>query len=174
MADYFTKLSFAFPLPEAQAREFVDYVTNLNSIESEEEAPPVPEGWPDPEDFLHMNDDWVGLEASVEPEALDAPEGQVPVWIRDDAGEVNIDLLIELLETAVERFDLQDPIGFEWTNDCSKARLNAFGGGAAVVGRDADGKVASRAMNTQQQVTDLTAKLAAPAGGPEVDEGPSP
>jgi hypothetical protein len=172
MADYFTKLSFAFALPEAQARDLADYAHALNAVESEEDAR-VPDGWPDPEEFLHMHDNWIGVDISVEPEALDAPEGMVPVWVRDDAGDANLDLLVELLETAVERFDIHNPISFEWTHDCSKARLNAFGGGAAAIGRDGDGNVATRTTTTNDEVRNLTAAFSGPREDPDVENDPS-
>jgi hypothetical protein len=63
------------------------------------------------------------------------------VWIYcDESG--NIDLLADLLQEYLQRFDRDGRIGFSWAETCSKSRVGAFGGGAAFV-TDSDFKVIS-------------------------------
>ena len=55
------------------------------------------------------------------------------VWIHDGAGWVEVDALCELLSDWLKETGASKSIGIEWANTCSKPRLDAFGGGAAVV-----------------------------------------
>ena len=44
-----------------------------------------------------------------------------------------IDAVIALIQHLLQKFDPEGCVRFEWSNDCSKPRPDAYGGGAAVV-----------------------------------------
>jgi hypothetical protein len=58
------------------------------------------------------------------------------VWVWDDGFQGNnLDRLLDLVAAYQNQFDLQEPWKMRWSYTCSKPRLDAFGGGAAVVWR---------------------------------------
>lgn len=158
MADYFTKTSFAFTLPEAQAKNLVAYISHLSDVAEDVNEDEGPEGWPDAASVIEGADSHVGFEASIA-DGFDLSEGEAAVWIRDDEGMVNIDLLVYVLEEAVRKFEISKPITFEWANDCSKPRIDAYGGGSAVIGRMPSGEVVSMTKNSTENVGDMLANL---------------
>lgn len=48
----------------------------------------------------------------------------------------NVDLVADLLQEVLKRFDVDTAVGFQWAFDCSKPVTDAYGGGACVVTRD--------------------------------------
>ena len=57
-----------------------------------------------------------------------------PVWVgSEDSGDV--DYTADLVQAFLRRFELDLVVAFQWANTCSKPRLDAFGGGAAVISR---------------------------------------
>jgi len=127
MADYFTHLSFEFEMPsEKAAGDAVDLM--------EEIIKRLDESW-DADDGTEV--DWTGefarfKEYEFSPDLCIEADGKT-VWIRDDCGGPNIDLLCDYLQLVLQRFDPPGAIGFEWSGDCSKHRCDAFGGGAAFI-----------------------------------------
>lgn len=59
------------------------------------------------------------------------------VWIHDHDGYPNVDAVAQILAEAQKKFKLQEIWSFEWGNDCSKPRTDAYGGGCVVI---ADGE----------------------------------
>jgi hypothetical protein len=53
------------------------------------------------------------------------------VWIQGD--DVDIEELANRLQNIMKHFDIPGRWGFEWSNDCSKPMLEAYGGGACVI-----------------------------------------
>jgi len=110
MADYFTHFSCLLDVgtPENAARALDLY--NALSEEGASEEPPS-------EGFL----------LSIQPE-----HGGTQLWMRDDVTG-DPERLIQFVKLCAVEFDLKGLWGFQYANTCSRARLNAFGGGAHVL-----------------------------------------
>lgn len=130
MADYCTHLSFELELPSAGVARQA-----LASLESWRDAlfPEVDAtasanaAEPLPEQLKQFEGECLGVEISVEANRL---------WVRDDGGGPHVDLLAAMLQEALRRYHPDGVIEFEWSSDCSKPRLDAFGGGAIAVWAD--------------------------------------
>jgi len=142
MADYYTNLSFMVDLPSAEAAEGA--VQLLADIEEYIESPEGKEGF---ERFSDYAGEWysAGVDVSVEGES---------VWVRDDCGTPQLDLLCDWLQEVLARFDEDGVIAFEWGNDCSKARVGAFGGGCVVLTKDSQDWM-NTSMWMQAKVTEF-------------------
>jgi hypothetical protein len=55
------------------------------------------------------------------------------LWIRHDDQGANIDALCARLQTIMKHFDVPGTWGFQWSQDCSAPRTDAYAGGACVV-----------------------------------------
>lgn len=124
MADYYTNLSFIVDLPSAEAADGA--VALLAEIEEYIESPEGKAGF---ERFSDYVGEWYSAGVAV------STEGE-SVWVRDDCGTPQLDLLCDWLQEVLARFDEDGVIAFEWANDCSKARVGAFGGGCVVLTKD--------------------------------------
>jgi hypothetical protein len=124
MADYFTHLSFEFSMPTDEAADKA--IALLREIEACIEDETVKPGLEAFEPFVK---DGIGPDLAVE------SEGNA-VWVSDDWGCPNLDLLVAWLQEALRRFHPDGAVGFEWATGCSKKRVGAFGGGAAFVTKD--------------------------------------
>ena len=54
------------------------------------------------------------------------------LWLHDSEG-CNLDNLALFIQEFIKQFRPKAIFGFEWSNDCSKPRLDAYGGGAVVI-----------------------------------------
>jgi hypothetical protein len=57
--------------------------------------------------------------------------GRHGIWPRSSNG--GVDAACAFIQHLLEKFSPEAGIGFEWSNDCSKPRTNAYGGGAAFI-----------------------------------------
>ena len=113
IADYYQHVSFCIDAPLDAARWIKD------RIETRDE-----------------NDDSLsGVSVELQPVKLD---DRREAWIHDYDVYPNINVVAGVLAEAQEKFKLDDVWSFEWSNDCTKPLLDAYGGGAVVV---ADGEV---------------------------------
>jgi len=79
------------------------------------------------EDAAHEEVPPDGFLLSIEPE-----HGATKLWIRDDVtGDPQQAILF--VQRCAEAFGLTGRWGFQWSNACSRPRVNAFGGGAHVL-----------------------------------------
>jgi hypothetical protein len=122
MADYYTHFSFVLDLPSAEA---VKYAMNLVTIadtlrwESAEDRKTQETEFPSElEDFL---DEWT----------FEVAEEKSRIWIHSDDG--GTDAACQFVQHLLDRFGIIEPVSFEWAHTCSKPRLDAYGGGAAVI-----------------------------------------
>jgi hypothetical protein len=53
------------------------------------------------------------------------------IWLHSMNG--GIDAVCLFVQHLLQKFDPEGTIAFEWSNDCSKPRIDAFGGGAAFI-----------------------------------------
>ena len=121
MADYYTNFSLALRLPDEAAQA---YALNLaeQACQSQFENE-VPEDFPaELRDYL---EDWL-FEVAAQ-----TVEQQPGLWLHSQNG--GVDSVCALLQHLLQKFDLPDPVTFEWSHDCSKPRTDAYGGGAAIV-----------------------------------------
>lgn len=122
MADYFTNFSMILPLPSAEAQQYADDLAQqaLN-IRRDDEA--MPDDFP--ESLKEVVDDWC-----FETEA-NHPSNGPGLWLHSSDG--GIDAVCAFIQHLLQKFDPQGHVALEWSNDCSKPRVDAFGGGAALI-----------------------------------------
>ena len=110
MADYFTHFSCLLDVGTPQnAARALDLYNALSEAGASEEPPS--------EGFL----------VSIQPE-----HGGSQLWLRDDVSG-DPERLIQFVKLCAAEFGLSGRWGFQYANTCSRARLNAFGGGAHIL-----------------------------------------
>ena len=122
MADYFTNFSLIVLLPTEEA---VDYALNLA-----EQARFIYQGTEaTPNDFpaclRDVVEDW-----QFETVVNDASNDR-GLWLHSSAG--GIDAVCAFIQHLLQRFTPDGHVTLEWSNDCSKPRVDTFGGGAALI-----------------------------------------
>jgi hypothetical protein len=124
MADYFTYFSVVVPLRDAAQQEYaVELAAKAAGCCLRDEDAPIPDGIPpDLADVLH---EW-----RFETEAQD----DTGIWLHSQEG--GVDAACGFIQHLLKRFDPEGRVEFEWSHDCSKPRVGAYGGGAAVVTAD--------------------------------------
>ncbi len=121
MADYFTKFSVALGLPDEAAQA---YALDLAQQATQgRQADPLPEHFPPA--LAEVLEDW-----NFQTEA-DGPASGHGLWLHSDNG--GVEALCAFLQHLLQKFDPHGRVTFEWSHDCSKPRLDAYGGGAAIV-----------------------------------------
>ena len=118
MADYFTNFSFILPLKDDAQKEYANDLARTASHHRFEETPLPPDF---PESLKDVTDDWTF-------ELEDCEEG---VWLHSDSG--GIDAVCAFVQHLLQKFDTAAFVTFEWSHDCTKPRVDAFGGGAAII-----------------------------------------
>ena len=61
----------------------------------------------------------------------DVVEDKPGLWLHSSNG--GVDAVCAFLQHLLKKFDPDGVITFEWSHDCSKPRVDAYGGGAAIV-----------------------------------------
>lgn len=130
MADYFTKFSILIPFK----REMIDYALKVYKLAQEltEESgfdalPPVLANDSDFTDTL--------------PPAWDLHDQETELWF--DSYEGGLESVALFISHLLDHFNDDGVVVFEWSNDCSKPRTDAYGGGAMRVTRNSIESVAS-------------------------------
>ena len=119
MADYFTNISFILTLPDSEAQTYaLELHTQAHAIYNEEEKPDT-----FPESLLNHAEDFWCFEVE--------PSDGCNLWIYSDSG--GVDAICAFIQHLLKKFTPTAHIGFEWSHDCSKPRIDAYGGGAALV-----------------------------------------
>lgn len=118
MADYFTYFSVIVPLPDEAAKT---YALSLHeqAVAKSERDEPLPAEFPAA--LSTVIEDW-RFEASANDEGL---------WLHTTEG--GVDAACAFIQQLLERIPFADHICLAWSNDCSKPRPGAFGGGAAFI-----------------------------------------
>jgi hypothetical protein len=124
MADYFTYLSFTIPLrPDQQ-----DWaIKELMRDGDEDDTTGIICGKNGgPADFDLLMTPSGAMEAP--------PKSGDYIWIMHEDGQgVNVDTMAERLLNIMKHCDVAGAWGFQWSNDCTKPRLDAYGGGACAI-----------------------------------------
>jgi len=120
MADYFTNFSVVVPLPDQAAQ---DYALILA-----EQAGAANGGDQLPADFpallRDVIEDWV-FQANAN--CSERPG----LWLHSSSG--GIDAVCAFIQHLLQKYAPQDHVALEWSHDCSKPRVDAYGGGAAFI-----------------------------------------
>ena len=121
MANYFTNFSVvvAFKDPTEQ-RYALDLAAKAAGHFWRENEQPTSAEIPD--EFVDVLEDW-----SFEVDA----DGEAGIWLHSDAG--GIDSACVFIKHLLQKFNSKGRVEFEWSNDCSQPRVDAYGGGAAVI-----------------------------------------
>ena len=85
--------------------------------------------------------------------AAQTVDKQPGLWLHSQNG--GVDSACAFLQHLLQKFDLPDPVTFEWSHDCSKPRTDAYGGGAAIVTAQE-----IKTMSTSRWLEEQTAALA--------------
>ena len=118
MADYYTNFSFIVPLNDDAQKQYAIQLSNQARTSRYEETP-LPASFPEAlEDVL---EDWL-FEVEVSKDGI---------WLHSGSG--GIDAVCAFVQHLLQKFDTTAYVTFEWSNDCSKPRTDAYGGGAAVI-----------------------------------------
>lgn len=121
MADYFTNFSLLVPLPDEAAQKYALDLAHAATVTYQGDE--LPENLP--ASFADVIDDW-----QFETDA-DQTSGKLGLWLHSDSG--GVDAVCAFIQHLLRKFDPQGCVTLEWSNDCSKPRVDAFGGGAAIV-----------------------------------------
>jgi hypothetical protein len=121
MADYFTKFSLVLPLPNEAAQAYaLDLTNKAERLQRGEEVPGEL-----PSSLMEVVEIW-NFET-----ATDNRDGKWELWLHGEFG--GIDALCVFIQHLLQKFNPSGRVSFEWSNDCSKPRVDAYGGGAAII-----------------------------------------
>lgn len=154
MANSYTKASVAIPLTPEQTAWGVRLFDVLRDLGSGE---PLPAGLPaDLQEAVtavagvvgvDLTDaDWAAADAHEPPDDMpDLSEVSTSCLTETDhAGlyvmgdGVNIEITSAAIQQILRRFDIDQPVAMEWSNDCDKLRPGSFGGGFIVITKDSE------------------------------------
>ena len=88
------------------------------------------------------------VEDGDDPWDFQAHQDGTKIWFHDEFS--GPDHVAEFIQGQMVKHDLKSPVEFEWSNDCSKPRLDAYGGGACIVTQ-----TDIRTLSTQQAIERL-------------------
>lgn len=121
MADYFTNFSLVIRLPDEAAQTYaLNLAEQASRINQGDAAEP---GFP-----AHLHDYTENWCFEVE---ADVVEEQPALWLHSSNG--GIEACCAFIQHLLQKFDRVGRVTFQWANDCSKPRVDAYGGGAAIV-----------------------------------------
>jgi hypothetical protein len=121
MADYFTNFSLVLSLAnEAEQKYALDLAHKASLAQQGDE---LPDDFP--KALVNMIEDW-----QFETEADNSGTGH-GLWLHSMNG--GVDAVCAFIQHLLQKFDPQGKVSFEWSHDCSKPRVDAYGGGAAVI-----------------------------------------
>jgi len=121
MADYFTNFSFMFTLPHQEAQTYA--LALAGQASSGNLGDELPEDFP--KELAEVVEDWC-----FETHA-DTSDDKPALWLHSSSG--GIDAVCAFVQHLLRKFNLKERVTFEWSNDCSKPWLDAYGGGAAII-----------------------------------------
>ena len=114
MANYYTNFSFIMNISESEKHWIERFLYLSEKLVNETNYEPINV------EFRDLRPVDVGYEA----------------WFYSYGDEYSsVNALSEFIKRFLVKFDRDDVIIIEWANDCSKPRIDGFGGGAAVISR---------------------------------------
>ena len=121
MADYYTNFSVVIPLPDERAQEHALHIARSGS--QARFADDLPPDFPD--ELRDSVEDW---SFDAEP---DDEDGRPALWLHSESG--GMDSAGEFIRYLLKRFTPEEHVAMEWSHDCSRPCVDAFGGGAAYI-----------------------------------------
>ncbi len=153
MADYFTYFSVVVPLRDAAQQQYaVDLAAKAAGCCFRDEEASIPDDIP-PE-LAHVLHEW-----HFETEEQD----KTGIWLHSQEG--GVDAACSFIQHLLKKFEPEGRVEFEWSHDCSKPRVEAYGGGAAVVTAD---KILT--MSTSEWLRQQTDSLPEPKRGSHINK----
>lgn len=124
MPNYYTRFSFTLDLPDANAIEYALHLFKQVQRVYEKETQDLPEGLLEelPDELYEFADNWC---FEVE------DEGNCTLWFHSEDG--GIDAVCTFVQHLLKKYVPTGHVGFEWSNDCDKPRVDAYGGGACLI-----------------------------------------
>lgn len=138
MADYFTNFSLVLLLKDDTQKQY--------ALDLHKEAVGMRDGEPVPKTFPGS------LETHLENWCFDVEKDDDGVWLHSQYG--GIDAVCAFIQHLLQKFNPAGIVTFEWSHDCTKPRIDAFGGGAAIVTA-----TEIKTMNTADWIQANTKKL---------------
>ncbi len=121
MADYFTNFSLVITLADETEQQYALDLAHKASLGQQGE--PVPADFPP--SLKEAIEDW-------QFETLaDGSATKHGLWLHSIYG--GVDAVCLFIQHLLQKFDPQGKVSFEWSHDCSKPRVDAYGGGAAII-----------------------------------------
>lgn len=121
MANHYTNVSVLLKLPNVAAQTYaLDLAHQASQAQQGDELPAH-----FPKALADVIEDW-----NFETDAESPAEGH-GVWLHSENG--GVEALCAFLQHLLQKFDPTGRVSFAWSYDCSKPRLDAYGGGAAIV-----------------------------------------
>lgn len=117
MADYFTNFSVVLPLTKEQQEYALNLVKEVEAYRNEGKALPTDF----PESIKEVVEDW----------PFDVEQVSEGIWLNSQHG--GQESACAFMQHLLQRFEFAPHVAFEWSHDCTKPRLDAFGGGAAFI-----------------------------------------
>ena len=126
MADYFTNFSLILELPDEAAQQYaLNLAQEAGDMRFGEDTQELPPDFP--ASLVDVLEVW-----NFETEAESSPDqGKYGIWLHSSNG--GIDAVCAFIQHLLRKYKLADTVSFEWSNDCSKPRTDAYGGGAAII-----------------------------------------
>ncbi len=122
MADYFTNFSLLVQMPTEAAQTYaLDLAERTFHIFLRDERPEDDF----PSSLRDVVEDW---QFDTDPSDPSSGPG---LWLHSSNG--GIDAVCAFIQHLLQKFDPAGHVALEWSNDCSKPRVDAFGGGAALI-----------------------------------------
>jgi hypothetical protein len=118
MANYYTNFSVIVPLKQDAHKQYAVQLAQT-ARDHKFSDDPVPNGFP------------VSLVDCLEDWNFETESDNEGIWVHSDTG--GIDAACAFIQHLLQEFDRSGSVSFEWSHDCSKPRLDAFGGGAAFI-----------------------------------------
>lgn len=145
MADYFTNFSLIVPLPDEAAVQYaLDLAEQAFHIHMGDE---MPDNFP--ASLRDVIEDWQFDTDSNE------PSNGRGLWLHSSDG--GIDAVCAFIQHLLQKFDPAGRVSFEWSHDCSKPRVDAFGGGAAIITAEEIKSTCTNQWLQEQAVADAQA-----------------
>jgi hypothetical protein len=136
MADYYTNFSLVLNLKDAAQQEYaLDLAAKADRHCSEDE--PLPSDFP--ESLAEVMEDW----------HFETEKDGDGIWLHSMYG--GIDAVCAFIQHLLQKFDPKTCVKFEWSHDCNKPLVDAYGGGAAVITAKE-----IKTMNTSQWLDSVT------------------
>jgi len=121
MANYFTNFSLVLPLrSEAEQAYAIELARYARQAQMGDDRPAD-----FPADLTEAVEDWF-----FETDPENSP-GKWGLWLHTDSG--GVDAVCAFVQHLLQKFDPEGSVKFEWSHDCGQPRVDAYGGGAAVI-----------------------------------------